>query len=426
MSIKEDFEFLNSNVWINYSQSQYRTPEEIKYRLSQLNLDQNNWPDIKTKIMRLRKTAAIPFFLKSIDAKFWFYPADCIYKKAEQVEKLGSALYQKIVAQSAFASEFVLDATIEEAITSAIYEGANSTRAKAKELIESNSIPKDKDEWMLYNNYQAMLWIKKNQNTTVSQNLIKELHGIVTKNTLSGDDLNFSGIYRNDKVYIYSSLNELKHEGVNFQLLDSVMAEAIELTTNNQRYFPKLIKGILLHYFTSYIHPFFDGNGRTARALFYFKAIKNDLKFIELLSISAYLKSHGKQYEKSFEKVVEGDLDLTYFIDFNLDALIEALEKVSEKVEHLLKINYLKEKFAINGNQVGLLQRMALHKFRKYDIESYASSIAKSREIARQELKQLVDLNLLEETKESKKFVYKLKIAELNKSIAETPNYTIF
>ncbi|OYZ24225.1 MAG: hypothetical protein B7Y39_02025 [Bdellovibrio sp. 28-41-41] len=419
MTVKEDFEFLNSDIWINYSQKQYRTPDEIKYRLTQIGESQANWTEMKSKIVRLRKTAAVPFFLKSIDKKFWFYPADCIYQKADEIEKLGLELYQKIVGQSAFSKEFFLDAKIEEAITSAIYEGANSTRAKAKELIESQNAPKDKDEWMLYNNYKAMLWIQENQKKSVSLDVIRELHGIVTKNTLSDDDLNYSGKFRNDKVFVISSARERKHEGKDSKLIESSLAEAFDVTIKNTRYFPKLLKGIILHYFTSYIHPFFDGNGRTARAMFYFKAIKNDLKFVELLSISAYLKAHGKQYEKSFEKVVENDLDLTFFIDFNLDALLEALRKVSQKVEYLLKINELKEKIGINGNQVGLLQRLALNNFRKYDIEKYAESIDRSREVARQELKQLVDLGLLAEIKESKKFVYKIKIDNLEKIVSE-------
>ncbi len=417
MGVKDDFEFLNSEVWIQYSQKQYRTIEEIKYRMEQVGVEQSNWNEVKTKIMRLRKMAAIPFFLKEIDKKFWFYPADCIYNKADKIEKLGIEIYQKIVAQSSFVKEFVLDATIEEAITSAIYEGANSTRAQAKELIESEKIPKNKDEWMLYNNYKAMLWIQKNQDQDISLEMIKELHRIVTENTISSDDINFSGKFRNDKVYVLSALGERTHEGVQHEFIGKSFLEAINVATKNNRYFPKIIKGILLHYFAAYIHPFFDGNGRTARALFYFKAIKNDLKFVELLSISAYLKTHGKQYEKSFKKVVESDLDLTYFIDFNLDALLEALVKVSDKVDYLLKINSLKDKVKINTNQIGLLQRLALHKFRKYDIEKYATTINKSREIARQELKQLAEIGLLEESKDGKKFTYMLKLDELSKLV---------
>jgi hypothetical protein len=56
---------------------------------------------------------------------------------------------------------------------------------------------------------------------------------------------------------------------------------------------------------------------------------------------------------------------------------------------------------------------MALHKFRSVDIEQYAKQIEKSREFARQELKQLADLGLLAEMKESKKLIYKVNAAKL-------------
>lgn len=234
-------------------------------------------------------------------------------------------------------------------------------------------LPKNKDDWMLLNNFEAMLWIKKNHDKELSLSVLKEIHAIVTKNTLNEDDVNFSGKFRNDQVFIYKG-PELKHEGVKYERVELALNEAITLTTKHSRYFPSLLKGILLHYLIAYIHPFFDGNGRTARTLFYFKAIRNNLRFVEILSISAYLKTQGKQYENSFEKAVKNQLDLTYFIDFNLDALKTALERVSEKVEYLLKINNLKMKMILTDQQVGLLQRLALTKLLETEQKSNFST----------------------------------------------------
>jgi Fic family protein len=414
MIANDDFEFFNSEIWLKYTQHQYRTLDEIKYRLNQVGYSLNEWDHLKEKIIKYRKAGAIPFFIKSLDKKFWFYPSDCIYERAHQIEKMGISLFEKIIKNTAFSNDFIFDATIEEAITSAIYEGANSTRAKAKELIALKLPPKSKDDWMLLNNLEALLWIKKNHTKEITPMLVKEIHAMVTKNTLADDDINFSGKFRNDKVFVYHG-SDLKHEGIAHEKIEEALAEVISLTTKSSRYFPPLLKGILLHYFTAYIHPFFDGNGRTSRTLFYFKAIKNDLNFIEILSVSAFLKNHGRQYEKSFEKVIQNDFDLTYFIDFNLEALHAALEKVSIKVEFLISINSLKQQLNLSSSQIGLLQRMALHKFRKITIENYAETIGMSREVARQELKHLNKIGLLDETKESKKYIYKLKIEKLQK-----------
>ena len=142
------------------------------------------------------------------------------------------------------------------------------------------------------------------------------------------------------------------------------------------------------------------------------------MNYVELLSVSAYLRTHGQQYEKSFEKVKDNEYDLTYFIDFCLDSISSAMKEVERKVNYLLRMTDLKERFQLSQTQVGLIQRMALHKFRTVDIEGYAKQISKSREFARQELKGLLDLNLVSEIKVSKKLVYKInadKLKELYK-----------
>ncbi len=188
-------------------------------------------------------------------------------------------------------------------------------------------------------------------------------------------------------------------------------------SSNHPRFLHSLIKGILFHYFIAYIHPFFDGNGRIARSLFYFKAIKNNLQFVELLSISATLKDMGKKYEKSFDLVVEHDLDMTYFIDVCLDSLLKALINAKRKVEYLIKIATLQEKYQLNSQQIVLLQKMALNKFRSISIEEYAESIKKSREIARLYLKDLARKKLLIEKKESKKFVFWIDMKKIKSEL---------
>lgn len=410
------FEFLNSELWLNYTQRRYLTPDEIKHRLKQQKMDESEWSNSKKEIISARKTGSITFFFKSIEAKFWFYPADVIHRKIDEIERLGKDLYEQINKQATFKNEFLLDSVIEEAITSAIYEGAHSTRAQAEQLIASGVRPKNKDEWMLINNFRAMKWVKSNQSTVLTKNVILQLHKIVTENTLEGDDLNFHGKFRNDKVFVGP------HEGIDHSKIDKAIDEMILLTTNNPRYLHPLLKGILVHYFIGYIHPFFDGNGRAARALFYFKSIKNQLNYVELLSVSAYLRTHGKQYEKSFEKVKDNEFDLTYFIDFCLDSISSALKEVSRKVNYLLRMTDLKEKFQLSQTQVGLMQRMALHKFRAIDIEEYAKQISKSREFARQELKILLELNLVFEIKMSKKLVYKVNADKLKELYLDVPS----
>lgn len=60
MSMPEDFEFLNSELWIKYTQERYVPVDDIKYRLDVLGIDSSNWNTLKNTIKTLRKLNAVP------------------------------------------------------------------------------------------------------------------------------------------------------------------------------------------------------------------------------------------------------------------------------------------------------------------------------------------------------------------------------
>jgi Fic family protein len=416
---KETFEFMNSQLWLNYTHEKYLDEEDTMRRAGD-GKRPSNWSETWTKIVQLRKIGAVPLFLNSTQIKFWYFPSDSITKKITEIEKLGNKLYDKITSgDKGLQKEFIFNAAVEEAVTSAIYEGANTTRAEAKQLIESERTPLTKDDWMLINNYEALHWIKKNSNSQVTLDLILKINQIVTKNTLDEVDEKYCGKFRDDKVFVRNKLNKIVHEGIEYSKIEEALSESINIVTAHPRYIHPIIKGIILHYLIAYIHPFFDGNGRTARTLFYFKSIKHNLKFVELLSISAHLKNTGNQYERSFETVKSHDWDLTYFINYCLESLLAALKAVEGKVNNLLKINWLKSEYSFSDNQIRLLQKLYLSKYRPIDIEKYAQEIGKSREIARQELKALVEHKFMREKKEGKKYIYLIEAKYLKEIIGQ-------
>ena len=406
---EDSFNFLNSQIWFKYTQERYLPLDDIKYRLEGLGILKKDWPKIRQQVLNFRKMGAVIFNLDSIGKTFWYYPSDCIYKKLYQIEKLGFSLFHQVENHSVFKDEFVDHSLIEEAITSSIYEGANSTRTKAKELIAIGNRAKDKDEQMLINNYRTMQWIKKNFSLPISNKLILRIHEMITEKTLEEG----CGQFRDDVVYIG------KHEGMPYNQVTKALEEVIQIITNHPRLLNRqcsLIQSILFHYFIAYIHPFFDGNGRSARALFYLSAMKNNLKFLELLSISASLR-HGSKYERSFDLVKKYELDLTYFIDFCLDLLLFALHHTYRRITYLKDILRFIDVMEINYHQVTLLQKMTLNKYKPITIEEYAGSINKSRELARQDLKDLVKKKLLREDKKGKKHVYYIQSQILSKKL---------
>ena len=406
---KDNFDFLNSQIWLKYTQERYLPLDDIKYRLEGLDILKEDWSKIRQQILSFRKMGAVVFDLGSIGKTFWYYPSDCIYKKLYQIEKLGFSLLNQIENHGTLKNEFINYSLIEEAVTSSIYEGVNSTRTKAKELIAIGNQAKDKDEQMLINNYKTMQWIKKNFSLPISNKLILRIHEMITDKTLEEG----CGQFRDDVVYIG------KHEGIPYNQVTKALEEVTQMITDHPRLLNRqcvLIQSILFHYFVAYIHPFFDGNGRSARALFYLSTMKNNLKFVEMLSISAGLK-HGSKYERSFELVKKHEFDLTYFIDFCLDLLVFALHHTHRRVAYLKDILRLIDVMGMNYHQVTLLQKMTLNKYKPITIEKYAEDINKSRELARKDLKELVKKELLREDKKGKKHVYYIQSQTLSKKL---------
>jgi Fic family protein len=81
-----------------------------------------------------------------------------------------------------------------------------------------------------------------------------------------------------------------------------------------------------------YDHPFCDGNGRTARALFYWSMLRSGFWMAEYLSISRILKQAPAQYMRSYLLTETDDGDTTYFVSHQLDVLLKAIEGVHQYI----------------------------------------------------------------------------------------------
>ncbi len=329
----------------------------------------------------------------------------------EKIESIGNSLLRQIESNSLL-SDFSLNSYLEESITSAIYEGANTTRRKAREFMERKKTPKSKDERMLFNNMSAMKLLDTLKSEEISIGTVLRIHEVIGKGALNDDSSNYLGMFRDGPVYVGDN-----HEGVDCKQIESSLLETINMLNDPPRFLKGILKGILFHYLLGYIHPFFDGNGRTARSMFYLYSKKDGADFVDLLSISSNLKAKGKKYENSFMLAKKYQLDMTYFVLFSLESLNEALTVVQNKINYLLKIPKIKDKFELNSNQLRLLQTRALNKYSPIYIEQYANVIRLSREASRRDLVDLESKGFLERRKEGKKAVFYILSEALKKHI---------
>ena len=218
---------------------------------------------------------------------------------------------------------YLVSSLMEEAIFSSQMEGAATTRRVAKDMLRKKMTPKDKSQQMIANNYQTIQFVVQNQDTPLTVELLQHIHKLMTENTL--DDPNDAGQFRrNDDVVVENGItHEIVHRPPSYTDLPSFVEDLCDFFNEEKPrvFIHPIIRGIIIHFMIAYMHPFVDGNGRTARALFYWYMLKQKNWLTEYLSISRVIAKSKKSYEKSFQYTEADNNDIGYFVAYNLRVL---------------------------------------------------------------------------------------------------------
>ena len=250
---------------------------------------------------------------------------------------------------------------IEEAIRSSQVEGAATTRKVAKDMIREGRRPADHSERMILNNHNAMAFIRELKGEDLTPAIVFKLHEIITEGTLFGEDECMEGKFRrsSDDIRVYSKDDVLLHtppkSGELEQRLKLVCDFANEESEDDGSYIPLVIKGIIIHFMIGYDHPFVDGNGRTARALFYWMMIKSENSLLEYVSISRVLKKAPEQYKQAYLDSETDGNDTTYFLYHQLKAIRQATNELYEYLGVKAKKSKLIESLVSNSSFNGRL-----------------------------------------------------------------------
>ncbi|MCD9904222.1 hypothetical protein LUR56_37740 [Streptomyces sp. MT29] len=145
------------------------------------------WAGIKLARRRVQRT--LP--LTDVNGKpFVFALPDVVLKSLEEVSRdaSGKITISEQVTNPATRDRYLINSLIEEAINSSQLEGASTSRKVAKEMIRTQREPRDRDERMIYNNYQAMRMVGELRNQRLTPEMICEIHRVVTNGTLDNPD----------------------------------------------------------------------------------------------------------------------------------------------------------------------------------------------------------------------------------------------
>lgn len=312
---------------------------------------------------------------------------------------------------------YLIRSLIEEAMTSAQLEGAATTRRVAKDMLRSGRRPRDRGERMIYNNYAAMLELKRWRNQPLTPEAMFEIHRLLTIDTL--DDPSAAGRFRrvDEDIVVEDEEGNVSHVPPPAHELPERLQKLCDFANdpNEDGFLHPVIRAIIIHFQIAYDHPFCDGNGRTARTLFYWSMLRSGYWMAEYLSVSSILKNAPSQYQRAYLHTETDESDLGYFVDYHLDVIVRAIESLhgylARKADERKKAESLLRPSsnlggALNHRQRALLLNAIRHPGKSYRIESHRRAHDITYQTARTDLLALVAAGLMRQYKQGNAFVF--------------------
>ena len=253
--------------------------------------------------------------------------------------------------------QFQTNCLIDEIVLTNHIEGVHSTRKEISEILQDLSKKNKRERFSgLVRKY---LLLMKNEKLPLNtpQDIRKIYDDIFYEEikTTDPDDLPDGDIFRKNNVSVFSATGKEIHKGVYPESkIISIMEEALKFLNNED--YDYLLRIAVFHYLFGYIHPFYDGNGRTSRFISSY-ILSQNLNQLIGYCISYTIKENISKYYKAFDICNHQNNrgDLTPFVemflnivDISMKQLLESLNEKSEKLHHyekrILQLPYAENK----------------------------------------------------------------------------------
>ncbi|MCY3850879.1 MAG: Fic family protein [Acidimicrobiaceae bacterium] len=305
----------------------------------------------------------------------------------------------------------------EEAITSSMLEGAATTRRAAREMLQTKRQPRGHAERMVLNNYNAMQAAEQlaTEETSLTPDAVLNLHRVVTDGSLD-DDADAGRLQQpgEDRVMVVHHDNRVLHQPPPAEELPERMEQlcAFANAESAEGFLHPVVRAILIHFWLGHDHPFVDGNGRTARALFYWSMLRSGYWLAQYFSISTILREAPAQYIRSYLHAETDDNDATYFVIHQLAVIEKAIaslnEYISKKIAEVAEVDRLLLTVPyLNRRQIAVVNAAHRDPFRSFTIREHQEQERVTYQTARTDLLALEQLGLLTQTRVGRTFEFR-------------------
>ena len=197
----------------------------------------------------------------------------------------------------------------------------------------------DRDIYEVKNYLNALKYIEKvvSEHKSITEKVILKIHKLVTNKTLEPQ---FSGAYRPGPIYVirkrFGMPQEILYTGPDAKQVPTLMAEFVSWlqTSLEQEISPVLVAGIA-HLEIAAIHPFNDGNGRTARALATLVLYQRGYDFRRLFALEDYYNTNRQDYYKAInvgENYDKRRTDITSWLEYFVKGFKKEIDNVKDKI----------------------------------------------------------------------------------------------
>jgi Fic family protein len=387
--------------------------DELRHRPPPEGLSHEQWW-LAEKLSR--RPTPLPL-LASDGQAFWFSQPPVLLQGLHQIDRQAGAsvVAPQGVTTRSTRDRYLLSSLMEEAITSSQMEGAATTRDVAKAMIRSRRPPRDRSERMILNNFLTMQRIRELREHPLTPELVLDLHRLVSADTL--DDPGDAGRLRppGKEVVVDDAYGTVFHVPPPAEELPQRLEELCRFANGEtpKVFIHPVVRAIALHFWLAYDHPFCDGNGRTARALFYWAMLHQGYWLFEFVSISSVINKARGQYERSFLLTESDDNDLTYFLLAQVKVIQQAIANLHAYLERKAgEVGALQQRLegmeGLNHRQLALLRHALRHSGFRYSVLSHQNSHGVSHQTARSDLQKLAAGGLLLPGKDGRREIFRV------------------
>lgn len=313
----------------------YYPRQEIVYRLPISLPISEFWPEE----LAYRRDHAINLPLRTASGEsFWYVPTKKLLASGDELAQV--VRYEDTNTLPQYSHETGI---MDEAFYSSAIEGAYSTRAKAHELIQSGKAPETKDERMIVNNYEALRFVLDHLDVPINEAITLEIARILTEGTLEGGT---KPGWRDGPVQVVSGRQEIVYVAPAADKIRPMLDDLFAFLALEDIH--PVIKACVVHIYFVTIHPLFDGNGRTARALAYMILLQAGYDFFRQIPISGLLAQERSKYYKTIRasQNPENGNDFTFFMEYYADMLLRSISDIHSRMNEKMRVEELRKEAA--------------------------------------------------------------------------------